>query len=1142
MIINDLFNNKKPTVAESMAGKVVFSGTGANGGTYEIIQSSPTDFMIHANGKHIDTYGSLQRAMSVLKNEVPGLQQGVAEATGDEKFDTMMGQIQKEPKYPDSQMPPTDVKDLYQWAVENNKLYHEIFAEWANREGYKSVAPALQRAGDLDTEALDYWTPRVWKIYWGEVRGIDSEMPPEWAKKRVPDELRDYLETVFDAYNRIVFDWPTEYRQIGQQGMAEDIGDLGYNVVRYYEKTQEVKKLTNWLEKEAGLPRNSPLYFDDVDLVYGNKTIVSGALINPKLTFNDLLTAVVQASKQGMAEAQTDYQKRRQRERDVDAGKPVKPEPKNPQNDYFARRKKEKDLAEVSLGDYRKKAAVSQAGAKINRFFGRDDAAKVAAADQTIANRTKGLARADARVKPYTPPKFDAEKYQRDLTAKYPNIDQLVADAERNRDPYYDRAEGSDYYVGREAEQLYQRLKQIQRVIQGLNESQIKENKIKLKEAILIEDPIYRTWKTLGQTLVERRMSEKEILQVFADAEAGMTDRATGANRTMLGRGKDVTVDFAKDLSGAVTGILDSLQNDTPISSVDVAYDRATDALAKLSGGQKGKVMQAIKGYRNLVKQYPKTAGFAKAALVAITGLATGGAGLPAVAGLTYALDSAIRGDKLSSVIGKGAGAAFLAWLASSIGSGASQTATADTGVITGPTTVPPVADLPTYTVQPGDNLSTLADRFGTSVRELRGLNPQLAVDQNSLGGQMANPDFIKPGQQLVLPAATGDSVYAGGVGTSANTMSQIGQGNIPDSAISQRMAMRESIRFVTPPLNKIIDRDRTAESWVINESRYQGGQRSVVLTAMGAYAVFENVDRYRQFVLEKVGKPGSTRPKYYRPDMPDGPGKASKPGIIGRGLNWLDKKAKAAGGAISNFSHQFTTDVTKEKLKMNWHQKGKPSDSDELAAWLVTQGVPPQVVTDIYAKMKIPYTPSQAAVAQPGTTEPTAAAEPKKYKQVPSSSGIINAATGRGYTPDELGAEYPDFDFDREEKQAEPKPPGPTPAPTPVTVKGQPPGFTASNLAQQPGMAQYMQPKPTAPATKPAPNFAQGPAGYKTTTTTVAPTTTKTTAAAAPAGKKPTARQQQEYYKSLGLSEDLTWSRNFDPGRSLYRKMKQDR
>jgi hypothetical protein len=207
MIINDLFTNKKPSVAEGMAGSVVFSGTGDNGSKYEIIQSGPNDFMIHANGKHIDTYGSLQRAMSVLKNEVPGLQQGVAE---------------------------------------------------------------------------------------------------------------------------------------------------------------------------------------------------------------------------------------------------------------------------VSLGDYRKKAAVSQAGAKINKFFDRDDPAKVAAADQTIAKREQGMARADARVKPYTPPKaapMDLEKQQRDLTAKYPNIDELVRRAELNRDPDYEMADGQAYYAARDAEQNYQKLKQIQRVIQGLNES-----------------------------------------------------------------------------------------------------------------------------------------------------------------------------------------------------------------------------------------------------------------------------------------------------------------------------------------------------------------------------------------------------------------------------------------------------------------------------------------------------------------------------------------------------------------------------------------------------------------------------------------------------------------------------------------------
>jgi hypothetical protein len=73
--------------------------------------------------------------------------------------------------------------------------------------------------------------------------------------------------------------------------------------------------------------------------------------------------------------------------------------------------------------------------------------------------------------RPYTPPEHDAEKYQRDLTAQYPNIDELVAKAEQRRDPDYNYAEGDAYYRGRDAEQNYQKLKQIQRVIQGLNES-----------------------------------------------------------------------------------------------------------------------------------------------------------------------------------------------------------------------------------------------------------------------------------------------------------------------------------------------------------------------------------------------------------------------------------------------------------------------------------------------------------------------------------------------------------------------------------------------------------------------------------------------------------------------------------------------
>ena len=51
----------------------------------------------------------------------------------------------------------------------------------------------------------------------------------------------------------------------------------------------------------------------------------------------------------GIKEAETDYQKRRARERDVDAGRPVKPLPKNPQTDYARKRAQEK--RDMELGE-----------------------------------------------------------------------------------------------------------------------------------------------------------------------------------------------------------------------------------------------------------------------------------------------------------------------------------------------------------------------------------------------------------------------------------------------------------------------------------------------------------------------------------------------------------------------------------------------------------------------------------------------------------------------------------------------------------------------------------------------------------------------------------------------------------------------
>ncbi len=755
----------------------------------------------------------------------------------------------------------------------------------------------------------------------------------------------------------------------------------------------------------------------------------------------------------------------------------------------------------------------------------------------------------------------------------------------------------------------------------------------RLNEAMLMEDPVYRKFKTVGRYIAERKMSEKEILQVFADAEAGMTDKATGANRTFLGRGKDTTMDFAGGVADALKGVWSGIQSSVPVAAVDVAYDQATDALGKLAGGQKGAVMQAIKKYRMLAKQYPKTAGLAKAALVAITGLATGGAGVPAVAALVYGLDSAIKGEKFSDIALKAGGAAATAWAASKIAGmvGGDQAAantdqalnldaeqmarnaadakaygidgadtldqmnaaimqTAEPGTIPADYSQigagPGVGGGTEYIVQPDDVLSTIAAKNNVSVGELMQANPDIT-----------NPDFIRAGQTINIPAETGSSVYQGGVGTNADTMAKIASGEYADSAISQNLARagqgpellggpaagdvagvpvnaqptlsftngntgtlslpdgsqvpvqafpsggiqprlpmggevvpvnyagqdvkayiyngRAYIKNFSPeqfsnpvqeswlpavkmrklPFDKLVDEKSTVMNWALNESVGRKSN-SVHLTAIGTYTVFENVDRYRRAIMELKGVPGSTRPEYYRPDMSGAPAPTKPPknqSWFGKGLDYLDKGVKKVGSALSNFGHQFTTNVTKEKLKMNWHQAGKPSDSDQLSAWLVKQGVPIGVVNSVYSKMGLPVSAeptTPTTPAEPTTTEPKAKTGGAQ-RLMPFNN--INPATGQRWTVDDLDAE-----LNRPEKEKIDAAAGKIPAYTPpeaVTPTapnlGTPPitpitpvGYNATNVMQLPGMQSAKKPAPAK-----TPNFA-GPGGYGKTTTTVKPMT----------------------------------------------------
>ena len=791
---------------------------------------------------------------------------------------------------------------------------------------------------------------------------------------------------------------------------------------------------------------------------------------------------------------------------------------------------------------------------------------------------------------------------------------------------------------------------------------------------MLKEDVTYRKFHNLSRMLAERKMSEKEILDLFAAIEAGAN--ATGQNRTALGRSKDAVKGAYTSAKDAISGVLNSIQMSTPVAGVDAAYNDATGALRNAVGND-SKVMNAIKKYRLLAKEYPKTQLFVKTALIALAGMATGGAGLPAIAGLTAAIDAAIRGEKLSSIIGKGAGAGIMGLGAQEVAAALSTPSgpvgdpdfynntplpAGDPDFYNDPSNTPPApgeysdaannayqqnpdpSDAPvdpntradytqpdvgggTYTIVKGDQLGFIAQANGTTVEAIRAANPDIDFSKALQPGQEINlPAAGTPGQGSVWQDYKGN-MYGdkapGGGGAPAPTdvapgpqgdpsfykidyskpgpvttdsMGQQLEYNIPvnnqgsfkapnpglqpeelagqkaaydnwladfksrfpeatqqpdgswnagkqglapvypsninpnataaDLANSPFRPKNESINYKIIPVDQLIDQKLTVMAWALNESTGRAPARNIHLTRKGVYTVIENVDRYRRVLLKELDAMGPNRtniPAVPRQDMPLAPqAGAVQPGMIGKGLNWLDRTAGKVGGYLSKQAQNFTRKVTAAKLKTEWEQRGHQTDSDQIAVFLGQQGVPQGVITDVYGKMGIPYT---APATVPNGTQPQQQGAGGAADLQTGDIYNIDPSTGKPYGRNKLAADLAAKQAASVQTSNTPAltggptaglPPatGSTPAPGKVTQPNNTTSFNATNVMQMPGMEKYAKTATKAPA-KTA-NFGGGPTGYgKTTMGFKAPAMpTAPGAPKAPADQKLTPNQ---YVKKIG-------------------------
>ena len=349
--------------------------------------------------------------------------------------------------------------------------------------------------------------------------------------------------------------------------------------------------------------------------------------------------------------------------------------------------------------------------------------------------------------------------------------------------------------------------------------------KPRLFEDMIREDTTYKAFNRAGRMLVERQMSEKEILDLFANIEKGVTAAGKmpggASNRTLLGKGKDTATDAASAISKAFSAVDKKIGISSGIESFDANYD----ILARKLGdkvGQDGKIMTAIKKYREFANAHPIMQGAIYAGLIALTGLSGAGLGGAAILGGIKLFDKLLLGNKLSSSLWSGfltgataygigqAQQAFAADNAadfSDVKGGASSTAPPSAGPdplapgtpaldpeisaanaanakaygIDGadstadmnnaivqtakPGTIPAdysqigaAGNGTEYTVVKDDTLSDLAKANNVSVKELADAN----------GIDIKDVHKLATGQQLTIPPATGTPVYDQGWGTAA--------------------------------------------------------------------------------------------------------------------------------------------------------------------------------------------------------------------------------------------------------------------------------------------------------------------------------------------------------------------------------------
>ncbi len=406
--------------------------------------------------------------------------------------------------------------------------------------------------------------------------------------------------------------------------------------------------------------------------------------------------------------------------------------------------------------------------------------------------------------------------------------------------------------------------------------------------------------------LIEASLTADQIKGIFGAVEKQAI--ASGDSRTLAGKG----VDTVKKANEIINNVGKWLQDTTPVKMADQKFEQ----LKAKVGAKFPELDQQLTGFGTWMKENPGKTAAVIGVLTALASLAGGPVGGAIAGQVLRGASELIKGEKLSTAVGKGIKTAAFGFIAGKafemlgdwLGGLRADIISKDT-----------FADV-TF-----DATKTMSGPGWEWTKNIRGVNIQVLpddartinflMDTISRGGSEGVQAFDK----LAKLAAEFRSLEYKRLLIDVGVMAREN-----DSLYQVIQGAKEGLQAVSQgavaAAGAASDGKEKKESYYVQQRPLSEGQ---------VYLVFDRVQR-----------------------LDEGP------------MDLLKKGAGAVGKAASWVGKQTTEKVTSAKLLAAWKLAGSPTDSEELAAFLEKQGVDAGIVKQVYTDMKLPA-PGSAPAAK---------------------------------------------------------------------------------------------------------------------------------------------------------------------------------